>query len=384
MLYKLFNLSIQSMSVRPALLLFVVLASSFVFDTSFVVAQNEVERSVLRTLTVDSNSLTDAIDNPVSPMRDEGLEQSQPLPQTADQSRADGVSDLTGSGNSIELLDHKPPFRIGLMAERGTAYLQTRIEPFRSYLQDSLSRPVEIVAFKSMVSLMAAHTAKQVDYAVYPASVFAMAQASCGCLLPLVAPVSLQAPDGIYMVLVVRGDSGIKSLADMTGRSVALSSKNGAMPFYMALNELRKSGLDADRDLSSVVSQENPQEALVLLEKGEVDAALVWSSTQYNQSLFTSQGALSAYQNAKKGNRKSAPAEPDFLSIWSSPAIPAGPHAVHNDVSKQDRADLVKALVTMNKRDPDAYDAIERHYGAGFKPVTMENYVPLIDIATAK
>ncbi len=289
--------------------------------------------------------------------------------------------------NTIELLDNKPPLRIGLVAERGASYLQAQIEPFRSYMQDSLSRPVEVIAFNSMTTLMAAHISHQVDYSIYPASIFSMAYASCGCLTPMVAPVSREAPDGVYMVLVVRGASGIKSLADLSGRSMALSSKNGAIPFYMAMNELKKSGLNPERDLASLVGRDNPGDALALLEDGTVDAALVWSTTPYNQSLFTSDGAISAYvqsHNQSRNDRRDEATNPDFLSIWHSPAIPAGPHVIHNEVSKQDRAELINALKDMNKLDPAAYDAVERRYDGGFRSVELKDYEPLIEIATKR
>ena len=354
-----------------------------VFCGHAVKAEDVVERHELGELPPLSEQTTGAVgETGLQPGADgaQAALEDQPMPPLPGQDNAT----LSTSSNSIELVDSKAPLRIGLMAERGPSYLQGRIEPFRIYLQETLLRPVEIVAFSSMRSLMAAHTSGQIDYATYPASIFAMAHASCGCLQPLVAPVSQKAPEGIYMLLVVRSESGIKSLADMTGHSLALSSRNGALPFHMALNELRRSGLDPDRDLSAVFSNDSPADALSQLEKGEADAALVWSTTQYNQTLFSSLGAVSAYQDARQGKRKKAPAQPDFLSIWRSPSIPAGPHAVHNHMSKQDRADLIKALTGMNQRDPDAYDAIERRFGAGFQTVTLEDYAPLIEIATAR
>lgn len=298
---------------------------------------------------------------------------SQPMPDKG-----------SGAENPVDLTDMPKPLRIGMVAERGVAYLQGRIEPFRRYLQQSLSQPVEVVGFRAMQALIAAHTSGQIDYAIYPASTFAMAHASCGCLMPLVAPFSTQAPDGIYMLLVVRGDSNIRTLADMTGRSMALSSKSGALPFYVALHELGLQGLNPERDLSALYRRETPQDALDMLEKGEVDAALVWSTTQFNQSLFTSEGAVAAYLAAKKTSRNPNPAQPDFLSIWRSRPIPAGPHAVHNQMPKQQRAELIRILKRMKQDDPDAYDAVERYYDAGFQSVTLESYAPLIAVATAR
>ncbi|SNY91816.1 phosphate/phosphite/phosphonate ABC transporter binding protein [Cohaesibacter sp. ES.047] len=287
------------------------------------------------------------------------------------------------SDNQIELIDNTHTLRIGLMAERGPSYLQRRIKPFRDYLERELSRPVEIIAFTDMKAMMGAQTSKQIDYATYPAGAFAMAQAACGCLLPLVAPVSQSAPEGIYILMIVRAQSGIKSLADMTGRSLALSSRSGALPYHMALSELQRAGLDPNRDLAVVYSRDTPQEALSLLQKGEVDAALVWSSTQYSQRLFDSPGAVSAFLEERKANTGTTQ-RPDFISIWSSPAIPAGPHVVHADMPKQDRADLITALTAMNTKDPAAYDAIELYHDGGFRRVSVDDYDPIVKIATAK
>ena len=283
---------------------------------------------------------------------------------------------------SYDTIQDQPPLRIGLLAERGAAYLQGRIEPFRAYLQDSLFRPVEIVAFAEPRALMAAHIAHTIDYSIYSASTFAMAYAACGCLVPIVAPRSARASEGTYMILVVSDKSGIKNLAGLTGRTLALSSAKGAVPYHMGLNELRRSGLDPERDLASVRVQESPDKALALLEKGEVDAALVWASSPYNQDLFRTPGAISAYMQAKGGNAAANP--PDFVTIWQSRPVAFGPHAVHKDIAKQDRADLITALVAMNKDAPDAYDAVERYYAGGFRAVNLDDYAPLIDIATSK
>ena len=277
------------------------------------------------------------------------------------------------------------PFRVGLVAERGAAYLQARIEPFRKYLQQSLDRPVEVVAFSNLRALIAAHVSRKVDYAVYPASAFALAQASCGCLLPLVAPIPIDARDGTYMMLIVKASSGITSLAGLTGRSLALSSASAAIPYHMGLNELRHSGLNPEEDFQSIRVEKDPQSALMRLEAGEVDAALVWASSPYNQSLFETRGAVLAYWQAKKANanNQNMP-QPDFLSIWHSRPVPPGPHAVHNETPKQLRADLITLLKAMNKDAPEAYDAIERHHAGGFRSVLLEDYAPLIEIATAK
>ncbi|WP_319498578.1 PhnD/SsuA/transferrin family substrate-binding protein [uncultured Cohaesibacter sp.] len=356
--------------MTKTLLAMVLAAGAGLVSSGGLLAQEGVERHALE-------ALDDATRNALPsqfPATD-----AAPLPDTG------SIIDRTAPdpSNTIELLDNKPPLRIGLVAERGASYLQARIEPFRSYLQESLSRPVEVVAFNSMTTLMAAHISHQVDYSIYPASIFSMAYASCGCLTPMVAPVSREAPDGVYMVLVVRGASGIKSLADLSGRSMALSSKNGAIPFYMAMNELKKSGLNPERDLASLVGRDNPGDALALLEDGSVDAALVWSTTPYNQSLFTSEGAISAYARSRSGRGGDA-TNPDFLSIWHSPAVPAGPHVIHDEVSKQDRADLINALKEMSKVDPAAYDAVERRYDGGFRSVELKDYEPLIEIATKR
>lgn len=340
-------------------------------------AQDAVEKRALPALPMQSEQQVTGTATPETDAAQSNgsiLDLSQPMPQ----------KQTPESANPIDVSDAPKPLRIGMVAERGTTYLQGRIEPFRRYVQQSLNQPVEVIGFRAMQALIAAHTSGQIDYAIYPASTFAMAQASCGCLMPLVAPFSTNAPDGIYMLLVVRGESNIRNLADMTGRSIALSSKSAALPFYVALNELRLQGLNPDRDLSTLYRRDTPQEALEMLEKGEVDAALVWSTTHFNQSLFTSEGAVAAYQQAKQTKGNNQPAQPDFLSIWRSRAIPAGPHAVYNEMPKQQRAELIKALKRMKQDDPDAYDAVERYYDAGFQSVTLESYAPLIAVATAR
>ncbi|MCV6546283.1 MAG: phosphate/phosphite/phosphonate ABC transporter substrate-binding protein [Cohaesibacter sp.] len=273
--------------------------------------------------------------------------------------------------------------RIGLVATRGAAYLQARIEPFRKYLVEGLARPVEIIAFPTAKALVLAHISKQVDYAYYPASAFAQAYASCGCVQPLVAPVLQSGHEGVFMVLVVKESSGIRSLGDLTDKTLALSSTKAAIPYHMAMNELRLSGLDPTTDLQAIVAEETPDLALDHLFNDRVQAALVWSSTPYSHTLLTAKGAVSSYLERFKQKRKII-GSPDFTLIWKSRPVPAGPHSVHKDISKQDRALLTRLLKAMQKDAPDAYDAIERHYDAGYRSVSLRDYAPLLDIATSQ
>ncbi len=271
--------------------------------------------------------------------------------------------------------------RIGLVATRGAAYLQARIEPFRKYLVAGLQRPVEIIAFPTAKALVLAHISKQIDYAYYPASAFAQAYASCGCVQPLVAPVLDNGHSGTFMVLVVNQDSNINSLSDLTGKTLALSSTKAAVPYHMGMNELRLSGLDPTIDLAEVVAEKRPELALERLFKGEVDAALVWSSTPYNHSLLNAPGAVASYINGLKKKKKTL-GEPDFITIWQSRPVPPSPHAVHSDMSKEDQAQLTTMLMAMVKDAPDAYDAVERFHSGGYRSVQLQDYAPLLDIAT--
>lgn len=303
---------------------------------------------------------------------------------SASAQQMDQASDAVEVNELDPLPEALPVFRVGMLATRGAAYLQAQSEPFRKYLQEGLERPVEVVAFPNMKALIAAHTAKQVDYATYPASAFAMAQAACGCLIPVAAPVPSSGDIGTYVILVVNAEGPIKSLADMTGRSMALSSKSAAIPYHMGMNELRLAGLNPERDLSTVIVGDNPATALTQLQKGEVDAALVWSSTAFNQNLLTAPGAVSAFTQSLKAKQGKRYQEPNFLTIWQSRPIPTAPHVVHKDVSKQDRAELTTLLKDLNQDNPQAYDAIERTHAGGFRSIKLEDYAPLLDIATAK
>lgn len=317
----------------------------------------------------------------------DGLQQPLPVegaPETLLPMVQAATPDQVQSQSLPELANQAQPsiLRVGLVAIRGAAYLQARIEPFRKYLVQGLQRPVEIIAFPTAKALILAHISKQIDYAQYPSSAFAQAYASCGCVQPLVAPVLENGHLGTFMVLVVKQNGTIQSLGDLTEKTLALSSTKAAVPYHMGMNELRLSGLDPTTDLGSIIAEESPEQALERLQKDDVDAALVWSSTPYNHSLLTAPGAVSSYIAGLKKKRKTL-GEPDFITIWQSRPVPPSPHAVHNDMSKQDRAQLTTLLMAMSKDAPDAYDAVERYHAGGYRSVKLEDYAPLLDIATS-
>lgn len=244
------------------------------------------------------------------------------------------------------------PFRIGLLAERGTDRGVTGLDRLRAAFEKAMGRPVEIMVARDYASMIEAQAAGRLDYAVYSAMAYAVAWRKCECVEPLVAPVAANGETGMAAALFLRTDA-LRGAEDTPLAADGSALLTGLL--LAARPQARPGRAGAEAAEASFAS-------------GTVGALLGWLPATGH---LDTEGGSAARLKALGM---------DFSIAWTSAPVRFGPHAVRAEVTRADRARLLPLLNGLHESDPVAYEAMEQFWSGGFRPASHADYQAAIDI----
>jgi len=259
------------------------------------------------------------------------------------------------------------PLRFGVLAGRSLTATMAAVGPVADDLAALLGRPVEILPLTSYDAMIDAQTQRRIDGGFFSAAAYAVADARCACLEPLVAPRASDGTLGYHAVIVVRTGSGLASTADLLGKTVAIGANDSLGSRRVQLAGLLAEGVDPAA-FGAAIEVESAEAAVSLVAAGAADAAFAWSSLSGNAASGYSRGTLTGLVAA-------GGASMDRLSIvWRSPLIGHAPFAVVRTLAEEDKTVIERYLVELAVANPTAYDALDIFYGGGFAPVDPQSY----------
>lgn len=218
---------------------------------------------------------------------------------------ADGLFGQTGGGNQTRVpgIDQSPvatdgtnqgparsgdatrppppePLQLGVLAPRGSDATLNRWSQTAIYLERRLGRPVEVSAL-TLDGLRSALEADRLDMVLTNPGHFVDLEGPYR-LAPL-ATLATDRPERpstgnrFGSVIFTRNETGApRVLSDLKGRTLAAVSPSAFGGYLIAYHTLLRNGIDADRDLETVVHMGFPQSAIVeAVLSGEVDAGTV-------------------------------------------------------------------------------------------------------------
>ncbi|WP_204105088.1 MULTISPECIES: PhnD/SsuA/transferrin family substrate-binding protein [Spirulina sp. CCY15215] len=166
--------------------------------------------------------------------------------------------------------------RFGVTDVRTLQELEQDYEPFRMALAEIFETKIEFVPINSQLAAASTLRSGQLDLAWAGPSEYVAIKARSQAV-PLV---SLNRPN-YYTTISVRGDSGIKSLADLKGKKIDMEEVGANTAHLGGIKVLLDAGLNPKTDFQVVMSG---QETIEELKQGRVDA---WSTAVhiYQQAL---------------------------------------------------------------------------------------------------
>jgi phosphonate transport system substrate-binding protein len=201
---------------------------------------------------------------------------------------------------------------------------------------------------------------------------------------PIVTYKQTDGSTGYYSVMAVRADSGITTLEEMKGKSLAFADPNSTSGYLVPNFYLNQTGFDTEGDsafFGQVGFSGGHEQGIVAVLNGQYDAAVTWSSQVGDPAEGYSNG------NLHKMVQKGALNMDDIRIIWQSPEIPNGPVVLRKAVDaeqKQQYKDLLMNLPQTNKEcffnisGGEAQEYVERDHSnwegiIEMRRATMEN-----------
>jgi phosphonate transport system substrate-binding protein len=270
--------------------------------------------------------------------------------------------------------------RIGLLGGENTSSRLARYDGFQHLLQQALGIPVKLYPAADYAGVMQAMAAGQLDLAEFSPSAFAGAWLDCKCIEPTVVPLEKDGTVFYVSVMVTRKDSGITSIAQMKGHSLAWADPNSASGYLIPSASLKASGIDlADGAYFSRTGFAGGHEqAIIAVLNKQYDACVTWTSGQGDIAEGYSRGALRGMVD--RGMLKMS----DVAIIWRSGKIPNGPWGMRSALPLGLKSAFTGFMLDLPKSHRDIYDQVEQGSGVGYVPGTMDLYKDIIQLREAE
>jgi phosphonate transport system substrate-binding protein len=263
------------------------------------------------------------------------------------------------------------PLRFGVLAGRSVVATMAAVGPIAKELEAVLDRPVEVLPFASYDAMIDAQVQRRIDGGFFSAAAFAMADVRCTCLDALAAPRASDGTLAYHAVIITRKGSGVASLADLAGKTVAVGAADSLAARRLQLAGFLAEGIDPAAAFGAVLEVDSPETAISLVASGVADAAFGWSSLAGAPETGYSRGNLTDLVASGQISME------QLSVVWRSPAIGHSPFAALRTLGAEEKTKIASFLFDLATTNPSAYDMLDPLYGGGFAAVDPQDYTAL-------
>lgn len=256
-------------------------------------------------------------------------------------------------------------FRVGVVLSAQLQGFPDRAEPFRLALSEILEIDVEFFPARSAQSLVEALVADRIEYAILPATAYALTWQICECVEPIAIAKSFDGTDGYHTVLV-SGPTGPATIEEVGSQPIAVLSEDTISQKLLFERQIPQA--------TNLLSQASADQTLSAFLRGEYPMLLGWSSMNGDASLGYSRGTLHQLQQMGVENLQ------EYKVIWKSEQIPHSSHVVRSKLAAEPKNIIRNFLTNLVERNPVAYDSIEPHHSGGLNVARHSRYKVLIDL----
>jgi phosphonate transport system substrate-binding protein len=251
---------------------------------------------------------------------------------------------------------------IGLIPEMNIFKQKQRFEVLGKYLAEKTGIPLEFTILSRYGNIIERFTAEKMDGAFFGSFTGALAIRKLG-VIPLARPVNLDHTSTYQGYLLVRKDSGIKSVADMRGKRMAYVERATTAGYLFPLAFLRANSIgDPDNFFSEFFHAGSHDAAIMAVLDGQADVGAAKHSM---------------YDRVGENNPRVAA---ELTIIARSPAVPSNGLCVRNTLAPSVREKLKQALLNLGK-DPAAAPVLAKLGALEFIETTSADYQPVFDMA---
>jgi phosphonate transport system substrate-binding protein len=203
--------------------------------------------------------------------------------------------------------------------------------PLAEYLARQLGRPVKLYTVDSWEGLAKSLAAGETDIALMGPWGYVLANHVAGA--QAVASILYDGKPEYFAIMVTHPGSGIKSIADLKGRTFAFGDKGSTSGYLIPYHHFQKSGIDPDTYLGRVIHTRH-QAIEVQVTRGELDAGADYNR---NRDAMIAEGLIKAA---------------DSVVFWTSDPLPNDAVAVRSDLAK-DAAFVARLRAVLESVGPE-------------------------------
>ncbi len=245
------------------------------------------------------------------------------------------------------------PFRITAIPDESPTELARKAAPLVKHLEQRLGTKVEFTPVTDYAAAVEALANQQVDLAWFGGFTFVQALVrSGGKAVPLVQ----REEDAQFRSVFITTDAGIKSLADLKGKTLSFGSQSSTSGHLMPRSFMMAAGVDPDRDLRRVAYSGAHDATVAAVASGKVDAGAlnisVWEKLVADKKVDASK--VRVFHTTA----------PYFDYNWT----------VHADMPAAQREKLAKAFLDLSKATPEGREILELQRATRFVPTQASNY----------
>jgi len=196
----------------------------------------------------------------------------------------------SGSDSGSSSGDYKPKeLTVQFVPSQNADKLEAKAKPLEKLLSDKLGIPVKVSVSTNYNTIFEAMKSKKVDVGFLPPTAYTLAHDQKAADLLLQAQrygvnkdgsSNKKLVDDYKSEILVKKNSGIKSLKDLKGKKIALQDVTSTAGYTFPLATLKKeTGINATKDMK-IVNVKGHDQAVISLLNGDVDAAAVFQDAR--------------------------------------------------------------------------------------------------------
>ncbi|HWR08226.1 phosphonate ABC transporter substrate-binding protein [Sporomusa sp.] len=239
-------------------------------------------------------------------------------------------------------------FRLGIIPSENGQETLKQFSPLVAYLEESMKVKVEPYVATDYNAVVEAMRAKHIDAAMFGPFSYIMAVERAGAEVCVVRVGESGAPT-YNSYFVTYKDSGIKTLEDLKGKTLAYTDPGSTSGYLVPAKVLLDHGLSTP-DFASVIYSNGHDASLLAVKNKQVDAAAIDEMT-YNRAI-----------------KKGIITKDEVPTFYTCPPIPQSPFAVAKDIDPELKQKFVEAMIKVHELRPDV-----------LKPLSASKYVTATD-----
>lgn len=232
-------------------------------------------------------------------------------------------------------------------------------DPLQNYLAQATGIPVKIHATSDIyTSSIQALASGQVDLALLAGGGYVNVREQVGKdVSPLLIPVGSHGEIGYYSSLIVRADSPYHSLADLKGKSLALTDYNSASGYLMPMHAMRQQGITPEGYFSKIGLAGGHPQVVTAVFNHQYDAGWTLSSSGTPEAGFL-------VNTWERMEAKGLLPKGAIRNIWNVGPVPNAAFVIRSDRPQALKDLLSGALAAASYDNPEVYTSASRLPGA--------------------